>query len=93
MPFGDDIALIGTRFGQSGTPAWYFNMLKNPEVELEFRGRRARAVAEELTGEARDRAWAAGRDVYAGYEAYARRIRGREVHIMVLRPVARPAES
>jgi len=86
VPLGDDIALIGTRFGQPGTPAWYFNLKKNPGVVVEFRGRRVEALAREVTGELRDQAWAAAPAVYAGYAAYARRIRDREVHVMVLTP-------
>jgi len=86
VPAGDDIALIGTRFGQPGTPAWYFNLKKNPVVEVEFRGRRARAVAREVDGELRDQVWADAPAVYAGYAVYARRIGDREVHVMVLSP-------
>jgi deazaflavin-dependent oxidoreductase (nitroreductase family) len=84
VPFDGDIVLIGTRFGQQGTPAWYFNLRKTPEVELEFEGRKARAVASEVTGQDWQRAWDAGVAAYSGYAAYARRIKDREVHIMRL---------
>lgn len=85
IPVDGDIALIGTRFGQPGTPAWYFNLKKTPQVEVEFGGRRAAAVAREVeAGPERDAIWARGCEVYAGYAAYARRIRDREIHVMVL---------
>jgi hypothetical protein len=35
----------------------------------------------------RARGWAAARTIYAGYEAYARRIAGRKIRIMVLSTV------
>ena len=84
VPLDGDIYLIGTRFGQRGTPAWYFNLNKTPAVELEFRGRRASAVAAEVAGGEWQRAWDAGVASYSGYAAYARRIKDREVRIMRL---------
>ena len=86
VPVGDDIALIGTNFGQRNTPAWYFNLRKNPEAEVVYRNRRVPVRAREAEGAERDAIWARGREIYAGYEAYARRITNRDVHIMVLEP-------
>jgi len=84
IPSDGDIALIGTRFGQHGTPAWYFNLVKTPEVELEYKGRHARALAREVDGARKDRIWDDACRVYAGYAAYARRIKDRPIHVMVL---------
>jgi deazaflavin-dependent oxidoreductase (nitroreductase family) len=30
VPAGDDIAVISTRFGQHGTPGWYYNLRRSP---------------------------------------------------------------
>ena len=84
VPVEGDIALIGTRFGQVGTPSWYYNMKQNPEVEVAFGGRRASAFAREVEGAERDRVWEEGVRVYAGYAAYARRIQDRQIHVLVL---------
>ena len=86
VPFDGDLAVIGTRFGQKDTPAWYFNLRANCHATVEYRGTSVAVVASELDGLARDAAWDAGRRIYAGYEAYARRITGRQIRIMVLRP-------
>ncbi|MGB6579285.1 MAG: nitroreductase/quinone reductase family protein [Streptosporangiaceae bacterium] len=32
VPAGEDIAVIGTRFGQPRTPGWYHNMRADPKV-------------------------------------------------------------
>jgi deazaflavin-dependent oxidoreductase (nitroreductase family) len=37
VPAGDDIAVIGTSFGQSRTPGWYHNMRADPKVEATYR--------------------------------------------------------
>ena len=86
VPYGDDLAVIGTNFGQRNTPAWYFNLRKNPHGEVIYRGRRTEVVAREAEDAERDAIWARGCEIYAGYAAYARRISGRDVHVMVLEP-------
>jgi deazaflavin-dependent oxidoreductase (nitroreductase family) len=84
IPAGDDVAVIGTRFGQKQTPAWYFNLKAHPEAEVTFNGRTAPVVAREVDGDESAAIWARGCEIYAGYAAYARRLTGRPVHIMVL---------
>ncbi len=89
VPAGGDIAVIGTRFGQAATPAWYHNLVAHPDAEVEYRSKTVAVIASELDGPERAAVWATGRKIYAGYEAYARRISDRPIHVMVLRP--RPA--
>lgn len=84
VPCGDDIAVIGTRFGQRGTPGWYHNMRAHPAVTVSYRGRTVKAGAHEAHGEEWRAIWERARMIYAGYEAYARRIKDREIHIMIL---------
>ena len=84
VPYGDDIAIIGTRFGQPGTPGWYYNLRANPAAEVTYRDRTVRAVAHEAGDEEREAIWDQARSIYAGYEAYARRITDRKIRIMVL---------
>ncbi len=84
VPAGDDIAVIGTRFGQVHTPGWYYNMRANPEVEVTYRDKTVKATASEAGDDERQAIWDRARKIYVGYEVYARRIRGRQIHIMVL---------
>jgi deazaflavin-dependent oxidoreductase (nitroreductase family) len=88
VPSGDDIAVIGTRFGQARTPGWYFNLRAEPRAEVGYRGRTVPVVAREAEGDEREAAWARGCQIYAGYQAYARRLDHRPIHVMVLEPTA-----
>jgi deazaflavin-dependent oxidoreductase (nitroreductase family) len=88
IPHGDEIAVIGTQFGQPGTPSWYFNLRAHPRAEVHYRGRSAAAVAREVEGDEWDAVWRRACSFYAGYAAYARRIKGRPIHIMALRASA-----
>jgi deazaflavin-dependent oxidoreductase (nitroreductase family) len=84
VPVGDDLAVIGTQFGQPGTPNWYYNLRAQPVIEIAYRGKVVPARAREVEGEEWVTIWAEARQIYAGYEVYARRIRDRPIHIMVL---------
>jgi deazaflavin-dependent oxidoreductase (nitroreductase family) len=84
VPAGDDIAVIGTSFGQPRTPAWYHNMRADPKVEVTYRNKTIKAIAREAGDEEREAIWGRARTIYAGYEAYARRITNRQIHIMIL---------
>lgn len=86
VPSGDQIAVIGTRFGHRRTPGWYFNLRAHPQAEVGYRGRTVPVIAREAEGDERQAAWARGCELYAGYQAYARRIDHRQIHVMVLEP-------
>lgn len=86
VPSGDQIAVIGTRFGQPRTPGWYFNLRAEPRAELGYRGRTVPVVAREAEGDEREAVWTRGCEIYAGYQAYARRIDHRQIHVMILEP-------
>jgi deazaflavin-dependent oxidoreductase (nitroreductase family) len=84
VPAGDDIAVIGTSFGQPRTPGWYHNMRADPKVEVTYQDKTVKAIAREAGSQERQAIWDRARTIYAGYEAYASRIKNREIHIMVL---------
>jgi len=84
IPHGDDLAVNGTQFGQPGTPGWYYNLRADPSAEVIYRDRRASATAREALDDEREAIWARARGIYSGYDAYAQRIRGRVIPILVL---------
>ncbi|HEY2639478.1 MAG TPA: nitroreductase family deazaflavin-dependent oxidoreductase [Streptosporangiaceae bacterium] len=84
IPYGEDIAVIGTRFGQHGTPGWFYNLRSDPRLQVAFRDNSVQAIAREADAEEWNPIWTTARGIYAGYEAYARRIQDRQIRIMVL---------
>lgn len=84
VPYGDDIAILGTHFGQPSMPGWYYNLRANPTAEVSYRDTSLTARAREASEEERPVIWDLARKIYAGYEAYGRRITGRKIPIMVL---------
>ena len=86
VPDGDAFVVVASQGGHDTHPAWYLNLRANPAATVQIGKRVTIVQAEELTGEARDRLWAALVAVYAGYAEY--RIRtSREFPIIALRPV------
>jgi deazaflavin-dependent oxidoreductase (nitroreductase family) len=82
---GEDVILIASSYGRPKFPAWYHNLTANPDVRLEVRGRAARYVAREVTGEEHDRLFEQARKVYRGYTAYEQRTEGvRRIPVMRL---------
>jgi deazaflavin-dependent oxidoreductase (nitroreductase family) len=84
VPSGGDIAVIGTNFGQPGTPGWYYNLRAQPRAEVTYRNRSVTAIAREADAEERQAILAQARKIYGGYEAHARRITGRQIPVMIL---------
>jgi deazaflavin-dependent oxidoreductase (nitroreductase family) len=58
IPQGDDWLIAGSRRGAEGNPAWFYNVLANPDVEIETPNRGTLALhATQLFGADRDEAW------------------------------------
>ena len=84
VPVGDSLALLGTNFGQTSTPAWVLNLEADPNLTVGYRDRVAELVARPATEAERTEVWRNSAGVYGGYEKYRERIHGREVRIFVL---------
>lgn len=89
-PHGEDLALIGTNFGQPSTPAWVLNLESHPWATLDYRGISADVVARPATVEECDEIFRTAATFYPGYGNYRSRIAGRRrVRVFVLQTVSR----
>lgn len=86
IPVGDDLAVIGSNFGQPNTPAWVLNLEAEPTATVVYKQRTVAVFARPASeDEARD-VMERSRAIYGGYEKYVQRISGRRVRIFVLEP-------
>ena len=83
---GEKIILTASNFGQNHHPAWYRNLRAHPEVTVTVRGRAAMYVAREAKDEEREDGWQKAIAYYSGYAAYQRRVRGRQIPVVILTP-------
>jgi deazaflavin-dependent oxidoreductase (nitroreductase family) len=92
VPHRDTLALLGTNFGQPGTPAWVLNLEADSRARVRFKDRTVDVVARPATEEETTAIFARSREVYGGYTKYVQRISGRRVRVFVLEPV-RPSAA
>lgn len=84
---GDEVILVASSFGRERHPAWYYNVVAKPEVELIAGGERLPYVARETEGAERERLLDLANSLYAGYGSYRERTSGiREIPVLALRP-------
>ncbi|MGE5140274.1 MAG: nitroreductase family deazaflavin-dependent oxidoreductase [Rudaea sp.] len=86
FPIGNRLGLIASNWGGKHHPAWYYNVLAHPEVQVE-RGRGSEHfLAHEATGEEREEFWRQAVRRYPGYALYQKRAGGRKIRVIVLTP-------
>lgn len=86
-PDNDGLIVVASNNGKAQNPAWYLNLVAEPRVSVERRGRRRPALARVLTGAEREDAWRKAVANNPGFAGYAQRT-VREIPVIRLDPVA-----
>jgi deazaflavin-dependent oxidoreductase (nitroreductase family) len=76
-------AVVASQGGAPKHPVWYFNLLANPEVELQDGPSRWDMAAREVTGEEKAIWWARAVEAYPDYADYQART-DRQIPVFVL---------
>jgi len=87
MRDGEDLIIVASFYGSPSHPAWYHNVLANPEFDVRVDRRRYRVRARTATPEEREKLWPRLVVHYPGYAAYQLRTQ-REIPVLILSPVA-----
>ena len=88
IPDGDKVVLIGTNFGRSFLPGWYYNLRAYPEATVLTPRGQGQYTAREANEAERERYWQMALEIYSGYAEYKKRIGDRFIPILVLTPAA-----
>ena len=87
IPIDDTLALIGTNFGQSATPAWVLNLEADPTASVRYRDRTVSVTARPASEAEFAQVLASSGPIYPGYQKYEQRIGdSRRLRIFVLEP-------
>ena len=70
---GDGYVIIASMGGAPRHPAWYLNISKNPEVEIQVLDKVVKATATTAEGAERERLWQIATEVWPNYDQYAER--------------------
>ncbi len=82
---GENLVLVASKGGYPKNPAWFHNLLANPDTTVQVGSRRIDVHARVAGPEERKRLWPMVLDVYSGYEGYQRRT-DREIPLVILEP-------
>jgi F420H(2)-dependent quinone reductase len=83
---GETIAVVASKAGQPTNPAWFHNLMANPETTVQI-GDKVRPVRARLaTDLERERLWPEFLAFYPGYAAFRDRARPRVIPIVLLEP-------
>ncbi len=82
---GENLILVASKGGYPHNPAWFHNLLANPDTTVQVGSSRREVHARVADAKERKRLWPMVVAVYSGYDAYQRRTR-REIPLVVLEP-------
>ena len=81
---GRDFVLIGSKGGAPAHPAWFPNLVANPQAWLTANRRRIPVTAEVVEGDDRDRLWSIAATAYPSYNEYQERAAPRQIPVVRL---------
>ncbi|OJX69893.1 MAG: hypothetical protein BGO94_08970 [Micrococcales bacterium 72-143] len=79
------IYITGSNFARPEHPAWTWNLIAHPDVEVDYRGERRAVRAELVTDEEREETWRVLEENWPGYRGYER-ASGRVLRVFRLVP-------
>jgi deazaflavin-dependent oxidoreductase (nitroreductase family) len=81
-----DYAVVASKGGAASNPVWYYNLKKQPHVELQDGATKRDYRARELSGEERATWWARALEVWPDYGGYQKKTT-RQIPVFVLEPL------
>jgi deazaflavin-dependent oxidoreductase (nitroreductase family) len=84
---GEGFVIIASKGGAPTHPAWYLNLIANPDATVEIGDREVRVRAEEVHGEDKTRLWQKMVEMYPTYDDYQTKTE-REIPLLILHPVS-----
>ncbi len=85
LPHGEGVLLVASQGGAPTHPAWYHNLVKNPELVVTHRGRHMELRARLATAEEKETLWPFCEEQYPPFVDYRERTT-REIPIFVCEP-------
>jgi deazaflavin-dependent oxidoreductase (nitroreductase family) len=82
---GENLILVASKGGYPKHPAWFHNLVANPDTTVQVGSRRKPVRARVADAKERERLWPMVLAVYGGYADYQRRTE-REIPLVILAP-------
>jgi len=86
VPEGESYAVIASKGGDPKNPAWFHNLVANPDVEIQVGRKTIPVKARVANDEERTRLWAKANEINkGGYDEYQKKT-DRKIPIVILEP-------
>jgi len=85
VPYQEGLLLVASQGGAPKNPVWYGNLVKHPDVEVNYRGRRMKLRARLAASDEKPELWPICDRSYAPYAEYRART-SRDIPIFVCEP-------
>ena len=85
IPDGENVVVIASKGGFHKNPAWFYNLMANPDTTVQIGSEHPAVHAREARPDERERLWAKAVAIYRPYEDYKARAT-REIPLVVLEP-------
>jgi deazaflavin-dependent oxidoreductase (nitroreductase family) len=82
---GENLIIVASKGGIDKHPAWYLNLMANPETNAWWQGKKRRVRAREASDSERERLWPLMVETYKPYASYQRRTE-RQIPVLILEP-------
>ena len=83
---GDNVVVIASKGGYPKHPAWYHNLVANPDTTAQIRSDVLPVHARVANPEERERLWPKAVETYETFREYQARSSGREIPVVILEP-------
>jgi len=80
---GDNYVVVASRGGHTKNPAWYLNLVENPNVDVQVAADKFSAIAHTATDKERERLWTLMVSVFPTYAGFQKKTK-REIPVVVL---------
>ena len=87
VPYGNGLLLVASMGGAVKNPVWYYNIAKNPQISVRYRGKVMKLRARLATTAEKPALWPLCDQAYAPYADYRART-SRDIPIFVCEPTA-----
>ena len=84
IPRGEDLAIIGSNYGQQATPGWVYNLEADPSATIGYRDRTVAVTARRADQDETDQVFDLAAIVYLGYAKYRTRADHRVIRVFLL---------
>jgi deazaflavin-dependent oxidoreductase (nitroreductase family) len=84
---GGSFLVVASNFGLPSNPAWSANLLRKPQAQVSFHGRKSLVTASLLTSDEKAQAWPSLLQIWPVYQRYTE-MSGRDLLVFRLQPTA-----